>query len=98
MNEKMFLGGLGNTLSILRQDKGFSQTALAEALGVSQYYISKLEQGRVAAPRLSVLAAAAEALGVPLWRLFFLAELRGRNLNANDPDVVNAELTRDWMD
>ena len=54
---------LNETLRILRQAKGWSQTRLARESGVSQTYISDLEAGR-SNPTVPVLKRLAAALGV----------------------------------
>ena len=50
----------------LRKRKGWTQRQLAERIGVSRIYISKLEQGDRLLPSLDVLERLAQAFGVRL--------------------------------
>lgn len=56
-------------MRLLRKAKGWNQTALAEAAGLDQSYISKVESGW-SGVTLRNLQAIADALGVPLYQLF----------------------------
>lgn len=56
-------GDIGATVRRLRTSQGASMRALAAAAGVSQPFLSKLENGQVA-PSISTLYAVATALGV----------------------------------
>lgn len=56
---------------LLRQERlaaGWSQAALARAVGVNSGYISRLEAGARAAPGPAVVRAIGEALGLPAAR------------------------------
>ena len=55
---------LGEQIKHLREQRGLSQTALAEAAGLSRAYIAKLEAGDRASPSMPVLERIAKALGV----------------------------------
>ena len=59
----------GSQLRILRRRHGWTQQVLAEAVGVYQPYISKLELGKHSEVSTHRLAALAAALGVPMERL-----------------------------
>lgn len=59
----MNLDKVGGLLRMLRREKGLTQRALAEQLGVSDRTISKWETGR-GAPDVSLLSAVSDALGV----------------------------------
>jgi len=54
----------GEELKRLADEKGLSQSALAEACGTSQTFIGKLMRGEQVAPRADMLFKLAEALGV----------------------------------
>jgi PTS system nitrogen regulatory IIA component len=54
----------GATLRMLRTDSGVSLRALAERIGVSSAYLSRVENGHDAPPTPDRLVAIAEALGV----------------------------------
>jgi transcriptional regulator with XRE-family HTH domain len=60
---------LAENIRRLRLRRGWTQAVLAEKAGLEARYISTLES-RVANPRVSVLVALAEALGVTLGPLF----------------------------
>ena len=59
----MNLDKVGGLLRTLRREKGLTQRALAEQIGVSDRTISKWETGR-GAPDVSLLSAVSDALGV----------------------------------
>lgn len=54
---------VGANIRWIRQERGLSQTALAERAGLSMGYVSLIEQGN-ANPRLETITALAAALGV----------------------------------
>lgn len=53
---------IGQRIAQLREERGLTQTALAEMIGMQQQHISRLEKGRYSA-RLDLLAIVAAALG-----------------------------------
>ncbi|CRL10806.1 helix-turn-helix domain-containing protein [Phaeobacter italicus] len=81
----------------LRKLKGWNQTTLAEASGLEQSTISKIERGWDGATIRS-LSYIAEALEVPLYQLFVddkeLAELRLLEVFRTLPD----ERKQGWLD
>jgi transcriptional regulator with XRE-family HTH domain len=56
-------------IKALRQEKGLSQKALAEQVGVTDAYITMLENGKRKNPSLDILKKLAKALGVPVTEL-----------------------------
>lgn len=62
---------LGNRLLDLRTDRGLTQAALAEAVGVSRKTINTVENG-VFIPSTLLALKLARALGRPVEDLFFL--------------------------
>ena len=58
-----FLRDLGERVKRARQDRGLSQSDLAEILGISDAYVSKIELGKNAMT-VTVLAKLSGALGV----------------------------------
>ena len=58
-----FLRDLGERVKRARQERGLSQSDLAERLGLSDAYISKIEMGKNAMT-VTVLAKLSDALGV----------------------------------
>lgn len=71
---------LGKAIKICRNQKGLTQTKLAESAEISVSYLSLLEKGK-RDPALSVLTRLCEVLGLPLNLLLFIAsskeELKG---------------------
>ena len=62
---------LGNRLLALRSERGLTQAALAEAVGVSRKTINTVENG-VFTPSTLLALKLARALGVPVEEVFFL--------------------------
>ncbi len=62
---------LGNRLLELRTERGLTQAALAEAVGVSRKTINTVENG-VFTPSTTLALKLARALGVPVEEVFFL--------------------------
>jgi transcriptional regulator with XRE-family HTH domain len=65
---------LSNNIKKIRNDKGMSQTELAELCNVSQAYISYLEDGKKNNPTSGVLTKIAESLGVTINDLFIASD------------------------
>lgn len=63
------VAGLGARLRALRQDRGLTLDALAEAAAIDKGYLSRLERG-LKAPSIATLLRLSEALGVPAAELF----------------------------
>lgn len=63
---------LGNAIKHLRQQKKIKQNFLAKKTGISQTYLSQIENN-VKEPNISTLKTICENLKVPLPVLFFLA-------------------------
>ncbi len=64
----------GATLRLLRTDCGFSLRELAFRVGVSNAYLSRVENGHDRTPTADRLVAIARALGLPSVRILELAE------------------------
>lgn len=58
-----------NTVARCRKEKGFSQTQLANLIGVSKNTISSIERGEYI-PRVNIALRLSKALGVPVYKLF----------------------------
>jgi len=67
----------GATLRMLRTDAGLSLRDLAELVGVSNAYLSRVENGHDAPPTPDRLSAIARALGLPPTILFELVDRVG---------------------
>lgn len=63
---------LGNTIKTIRSEKKINQTSLAEMSGITQTYLSQIENN-VKEPNISTLRLIAENLQTPLPILFFLS-------------------------
>ncbi|HMK05982.1 MAG TPA: helix-turn-helix transcriptional regulator [Flavobacterium sp.] len=63
---------LGPTIKNLRQQKGLTQTEFALKAGITQTYLSQIENN-LKDPNISVLKKLAEELAVPLPIIFFLS-------------------------
>ena len=59
-------GAFGARLRVLREARGLSVAALAEACGTARQYLYELEKGAKAEPGLSLLCKLAAALGCRL--------------------------------
>jgi len=70
------LGRIGTRLTQLREAHGVSATALAEKIGISRSYLSRLENGHQI-PSISVLDAIADSFDVEL-EYFFATASGGR--------------------
>ncbi len=64
---------LANRLHRLRAERGLTQAALAEAVGVSRKTINTVENG-VFVPSTVLALKLARALGRPVEEIFFLAD------------------------
>lgn len=62
---------LGNRLKVARAEKNFSQTALAQLVGVTRQTISSIETGQYC-PSTLLAFQLSRTLGVPVETLFFL--------------------------
>lgn len=59
---------LAMTLRELRKSKNLSQEDLAKAMGMGKNTVARMEKTG-AAVKLNVLSKAAQALGVPTWKI-----------------------------
>ena len=66
---------LGTRLLLLRRESGLRQEDLAEASGVSQAYIAKIERGRVTNVGIEYIFALAQALDVRVEHLLGLSDV-----------------------
>lgn len=58
-----------NNIAKIRKQKGFTQTKLAELVGVSKFHISRIENGK-SSPSVKLLIKIADVLNVSLDDLF----------------------------
>lgn len=71
------LKALGTRIRLLRREKDFTQSELAEKCSLSNNFIALLERGR-GAPSIETLEKLARALGVSIAHLFEFGEARGK--------------------
>ena len=71
MNKKHYktLVQLGLNVMYYRKQQSFTQEGLAEIIGITQQHLQRIETAR-SVPSLSTLLDIAEALGVPVQKLF----------------------------
>jgi len=75
---------IGNTIKTIRKKKGIQQNELAEKSGISQTYLSQIENGTRTAT-LETLEKISNALDVPLSVLSFLSlEITAVNPNKRE--------------
>lgn len=60
---------IGRRIRALRRDRGLTQFALAERIGLSRIYVGEIERGIRDNPTLSHLRRIAAGLGVPVREL-----------------------------
>lgn len=65
---------MGIELKIARLKKGIKQKELAKVTGVSQQYITALENGKTGNPTRKVMLSISNALGTSVQELFFSEE------------------------
>jgi transcriptional regulator with XRE-family HTH domain len=63
---------LGNAIKEIRTQKGLKQNTFAKVCGISQTYLSQIENNQKL-PNISILKKIASHLQIPLPMLFFLA-------------------------
>lgn len=81
---------VGEVIRSLRQAKGFSQSELAQGVGISSSLLSLLESGR-REPTIKTLRVLAEKLGVPSGVLFAAAL-------ADDAHPFSSRITQQLVD
>ena len=72
----------GTMIKLLRENRGMTQTELAEKIGVGNKAVSKWETGK-GLPDISLLQPLAAALGVSLIELMNGVTVANRNVSAN---------------
>lgn len=86
---------IGERIRDLRSERGVSQEALAEAAGVAQSAISKLERNQVDDPGVMMLSGIAGHLGVTLNELVGDARLPGAKRAAKSQSAAEASAPLD---
>lgn len=89
LQERAFMSELGQRLRTLREERGLTQQALAQAAGIATDMVSRLENGHYSSPGLRTLLRIAQGMGITIGAM--LPELGD---TARDPDqAVRARLT-----
>ncbi|MDN9859803.1 helix-turn-helix domain-containing protein [Clostridioides difficile] len=65
---------MGINLKIFRIKKGLKQQELADRVGISRYYLSKLETGKANNPSNDLMIKLSRALDTTVEELFFSKE------------------------
>jgi transcriptional regulator with XRE-family HTH domain len=68
---------IGNAIHLCRVKKKMTQGELAKLANCSTSYLSMLENSERVDPKLSTVKSIADALGMPVELLFFLASEKG---------------------
>lgn len=63
-----------NRLKQFREEKGWTQTKLAEESGVSRVTINGIENGKIQVVKTDTLAKIADALGMTISAVFFCSQ------------------------
>ncbi|KLU62967.1 HTH-type transcriptional regulator SinR [Peptococcaceae bacterium CEB3] len=92
---------IGQRLARLRDEKGLSQTALAELVGTTDKYINDIEHGRPGG--IALLAKIAAVLDVPLEEVYRKGKKEGENMEKQTLIEINGcvetDLSHDqWLD
>jgi transcriptional regulator with XRE-family HTH domain len=86
---------LGETIRRLRKENGLTQAQLAEAIGVDESYISKIETGRLPyTPSEETLRLLAQVLKADQLELLALAQKTPEELQS----VVNSPSAREFFE
>lgn len=67
-------GSLGAVIRQLRKDRNWSQEDLAEAAGIDQNDVSRVETGKSRKPQEQTLLGIAEALGLSLGKMYEMTD------------------------
>ncbi|MBT9583017.1 helix-turn-helix transcriptional regulator [bacterium] len=81
---------VGNTIALLRRDKGLTQAELAEKLEVTQSVVARWEKNQVQ-PRTKALEKIAQALEIPLTSLLSggYSKVAIRLSEVDDPELAD---------
>ncbi len=96
LNENAFLKKLGSRIKVLRVAQGFSQTQLADSVGMSQRYLSEIEAGKrnISIYFLKILA---ERLSISLPELLDFNDVQQREDILKDLNIFLQNLSRDQL-
>lgn len=84
---------LGNNIKKIRKEKGLGIKDIADVVGISEAYVSQIENNKRSNPSVDILKSIAESLGVELSDLLGGPDEPFKaNENANDYTVDELEL------
>ena len=86
---------IGGFIAIRRKEKGWTQSQLAEVLGITDKAVSKWETGK-SLPDYALLTPLSEALGITLSELFSGELIRAEDL-MEKTDQVLLEVIAGWL-
>ena len=67
--ENQFCSLISKNVKVFRKRKNYTQKQLADAIPITQQYVSKFEKGK-AEPSLDILTSLAKVLGIEVGELF----------------------------
>ena len=86
---------IGGFIALCRKEKGWTQSQLAEILGITDKAVSKWETGK-SLPDYALLTPLSEALGITLSELFSGERIRAEDL-MEKTDQVLLEVIAGWL-
>ena len=78
---------IGSFIALCRKEKGWTQSQLAEILGITDKAVSKWETGK-SLPDYALLTPLSEALGITLSELFSGERIRAEDLMEKTDQVL----------
>lgn len=90
-NENFYASRFGMRLKIERQKRGFTQKSLAEATGLTQPVLARLESGKISNPRQTTLEPIYKALKLSKKEIELLTSDLSFEIN-HKPDMVTVEI------
>jgi transcriptional regulator with XRE-family HTH domain len=96
MQERAYMGELGQRVRTLREERGLTQHALAQAAGIATDMVSRLENGHYSSPGLRTLLRLALGMGTTVTAMLpdLATPLRGREGEVSPRARLQALLAR----
>ena len=93
---------IGDRLRTIRESKNLSQGDIEQRTGMMRSYTSRVENGHTV-PSIETLAKYAQALGIPLYQLFYDGEeapkkIKGLDLDGQNCPTVSGARSRAWTE
>lgn len=83
---------IASAIRKVRESEGLSASELAQRSGLSQAYISKLEDGKYEAPSIKTCRALAQGLGLTLRDFLDKIGMFDNSHNTNGPQLIGSAL------